>query len=72
MSTDITVAVIALIGTTIGTFSGIMASTKMSNYRIQELEERVEKHNDIVERTFIMETKIESILDCINRCKSKE
>lgn len=43
------------LGMAIGTFGGIMASNKLTNYRIEQLEKKVEKHNSIVERTFELE-----------------
>lgn len=58
MSNEIIVAIIAFAGTTIGTFGGIMASTKLTNYRLAELEKKVDKHNSIVERTYILEEKM--------------
>lgn len=58
MSNEIIVAIIAFAGTTIGTFGGIMASTKLTNYRLAELEKKVDKHNSIVERTYRLEEKM--------------
>lgn len=55
MSSEMWVAFISLIGTLIGTFGGIMASNKMTSYRIEQLEKRVEKHNNIVERMYKIE-----------------
>lgn len=55
MSSEIWVAFISLIGTLIGTFGGIMASNKMTSYRIEQLEKKVEKHNNIVERMYKIE-----------------
>ena len=55
MSTDITVAVIALFGTGLGTFGGILASTKLMSYRIEQLEIKVDKHNNVIERTLALE-----------------
>ena len=49
---------ISLLGTAIGTFGGIMASNKLTNYRIEQLEKKVSKHNDLVERMYIAENKI--------------
>ena len=43
------------LGMALGTFGGIMASNKLTNYRIEQLEKKVEKHNSIVERTFKLE-----------------
>ena len=54
--TDTTiVALISLAGTLCGTFGGILASNKLTNYRIAQLEQKVEKHNHLVERTYCLE-----------------
>lgn len=55
MPENIVVALIAFGGTLVGTFGGIIASSKLTNYRIQQLEKKVDKHNAIVERTFRLE-----------------
>lgn len=55
MSENIWVAIIAFGGTLIGTFGGIVASSRLTSYRIEQLEKKVDKHNQIVERTFRLE-----------------
>lgn len=55
MITEIIIAIISLVGTTIGTYGGIRASNKITNYRIEQLEKKVEKHNNIVERMYKIE-----------------
>ncbi|MDD6011522.1 MAG: hypothetical protein PUC33_01620 [Oscillospiraceae bacterium] len=55
MSESVIVAIISLAGTLLGTFAGIITSGKLTNYRIAELEKRVEKHNTIIERTYTLE-----------------
>lgn len=62
LSESIIVAIIAFAGTLAGTFGGILASSKLTNYRIQQLEAKVDKHNQLVERTFRLEETC-SILD---------
>lgn len=52
----IVVAVLSLIGTIIGSYSGM----KLMSYRIEQLEKRVEKHNNYAERIPVMEEKIEN------------
>lgn len=55
MNETILVAVLSMIGTLIGTFGGIMTSQKLISYRIEQLEKKVEKHNNVVERVFRLE-----------------
>lgn len=54
-------ALISLGGSLIGTFAGIVTTSKLTEYRIKELERKVEKHNSIVERTFRLEDKFELV-----------
>lgn len=56
MSSEIIVAVLSLIGTFFGTFSGI----RLISYRIEQLERKVEKHNSVVERMAVMEDRMEN------------
>ena len=55
MPENVIVALIAFGGTLVGTFGGIIASSRLTNYRIQQLEKKVDKHNALVERTFRLE-----------------
>ena len=54
MNSEILVALFSLIGTAMGTFGGI----KLTNYRIEQLEKKVDKHNNLVERTAVIENTI--------------
>ena len=51
MPDTVVVAVLSLLGTLIGSFGG----TQLIKYRIEQLEE---KHNSVVERTYLLEEKI--------------
>lgn len=55
MTPEVIVSVISLFGTLVGTFGGICVSNRMSNYRIEQLEKKVEKHNNLIERTYAIE-----------------
>ena len=52
------VAVLSLIGTLGGTFGGILTANKLTNYRIQELEKKVDKHNNFAGRIPVIEEQI--------------
>lgn len=53
----IIVAVISLVGTLGGSFGGILVANKLTNYRVEQLEKKVEKHNQVVERVYHLEQK---------------
>lgn len=61
MNTEWMMPLFSLLGTLAGTFGGIVASSRLTNYRIQELEKKVDKHNSIIERTYILEEKIKVV-----------
>lgn len=62
MDNTVIVALLSLVGTLVGSFSGIMAANKLTNYRIEQLEKKVEKHNNVIERVYKLE-KEEAIHD---------
>lgn len=55
MSEAVTVAIISLFGTLGGSLLGVLASNRLTVYRIEQLEKKVEKHNNLVERTYRIE-----------------
>ena len=61
MNSDIIVAMFALVGTLSGTFGGILTSSKLTAYRIQQLEDKVDMHNQFAQRIPIIEEKIKVI-----------
>ena len=62
MSESVVVALISLVGTLGGTFGGILVSNKLTNYRIEQLEKKFEKHNGVIERVYELE-KHEAVTD---------
>ncbi len=55
MTEKITIALITLVGSGLGAFAGILASAKLTNYRIEQLEKKVDKHNSVIDRTYKLE-----------------
>lgn len=55
MSETIIVALLSLAGTLAGSLLGIIAANKLVVYRIEQLEKKVEKHNQVVERVYNLE-----------------
>lgn len=57
MDSTIMSAILALVGSLAGTFGGIMAGNKLTEYRLKELEKKVDKHNNLIERMYKVEQK---------------
>ena len=55
MNGETMVSLLSLAGTLIGSIFGILTANRLTNYRIEALEKKVDKHNCIIERTAILE-----------------
>ena len=61
MTAEISVALISFLGMVLGSVSGIIISAKLTNFRLAQLEKKVEKHNCLVERMALAERDINEI-----------
>lgn len=55
MNEAIIVAILGFAGTLLGSLLGVLAAQKLTQYRLSQLEEKVNKHNNLIERTFKLE-----------------
>lgn len=62
MNPTIITALIGAGGSLLGALFGVMASAKLTNYRIEQLERKVDRHNNLIERTYGLETR-EKVLE---------
>ena len=49
------VGFLSVLGTLVGSLAGVITANKLTSYRIEQLEKKVEKHNNIVESTYVLE-----------------
>lgn len=61
MDANVILSVLSLLGTLIGSLGGILVANKLTNYRIEQLEKKVEKHNNVVERFYKLEVRVEEL-----------
>lgn len=54
---DIIIAVLALLGTLGGAYFANRKSTALIAYRLEQLEKKQDKHNQLIERTYALEEK---------------
>lgn len=59
MSNEIVISILSLLGTLGGSLGGVIVSSKLTNYRIEQLERKQEKYNTLIERTFKLEERAE-------------
>lgn len=59
MSDAVMVALIGLAGSGAGAFGGILVSAKLTQYRLEQLEKKVQAHNSLIERTYKLEERTE-------------
>ena len=62
MTEAVIIAIIGFLGTVVGSGLGILASAKLTNYRLEQLEKKVNLHNNVIERVFLLEKK-EAVLE---------
>jgi hypothetical protein len=55
MSEGIIITLITLGGSGFGSLVGILVSSRLTTYRLEQLEKKVDKHNTVIERTFKLE-----------------
>ena len=60
MSSEMIVALVSFAGTAIGSIAGVLTANKLTNYRISQLEEKVNKHNNLIERMMAVEQSVKS------------
>ena len=60
MSDAIVVALLGFAGTLLGSLFGILAAQKLTQYRLAQLEEKVNKHNNLIDRTYKLEGRMDA------------
>lgn len=67
MESQIIIGVLSLCGTLAGTLGGILASNKLTNYKIDKLQEQVNKHNNLIDRMYKVESRVTLLEDEIKK-----
>lgn len=60
---SVLVALLSLAGTLIGTLGGILVSSKLTNFRLEQLENKVDKHNGFAEKIPVLQEQIRGLTD---------
>lgn len=71
MSEVVIVGLLSLVGTVVGTLGGILTSQKLTQYKIEQLQKEVQKHNGLVERMYGVEGRLTEAEHDIRDLKGK-
>lgn len=71
MSEAIIVALMSLAGTILGSLGGILASQKLTEHRLKELEKKVDRHNQLIERTYKLEGQVTELQHDVRDIKQR-
>ena len=52
---DLLIALLGFAGTLLGSLFGVLTAQKLTQYRLSQLEEKVSRHNNLIERTYVLE-----------------
>ena len=64
-------ALLTVISSFVATFGGILVSSKLTTYRIEQLEKKVDQFNTISDRTIVAEEQIKTINMRLNTLENK-
>ena len=70
MTEAIIVALLGFAGTLVGSLFGVLTAQKLTQYRIAQLEEKVSRHNNLIERTFKLEGQMQEVQHDIKDLKA--
>ena len=71
MDNQVMIAALSLAGTLLGSLGGILASSRLTAYRLQQLEKKVDKHNQVIERTTVLERDLKTAFRLIDEMKEE-
>ena len=69
--TEMIIAVLGFAGTLVGSLLGVVAAQKLTQFRLQQLEDKVNRHNKLIERTFKLEGQMTECQHEIKELKRK-
>lgn len=70
MNPEIVVAILGFAGTLAGSLLGVLTAQKLIQYRLSQLEEKVNRHNHLVERTYVLEGQVAECCHDIKELKA--
>ena len=71
MQNEIIVAVLGMVGTILGSGLGVWASASKTNFRLGQLEKKVEIHNHLIERMTKVEAEVTELQHDVRDLKTK-
>lgn len=71
MNESIVISLVSLLGTMFGTLGGVLAASRLTSYRLEQLEKKVAAHNNLVERAYKLEGRMTEVEHDIRDLKAR-
>lgn len=71
MNNELIVALFSLAGTLVGSLGGILAASKLTNHRIEQLEKKVDAYNQVKDRMLLAERDIKAAFTRIDEMRNE-
>lgn len=72
MDSTVICAMISLLGTLGGSLGGILVSSKLTAYRLEQLEKKVAEHNNFARRMPVIEERVDQIEHRMNKMEERD
>lgn len=72
MNTEIIICLISLLGTFTGSLIGAYTSSKLTNYRLEQIEKKLDEYKDFDNRLTIVEEHMKGVIDYVKENRNSQ
>lgn len=72
MNTEIIICLISLLGTFTGSLIGAYTSSKLTNYRLEQIEKKLDEYKDFDNRLTIVEERMKGVIDYVKENRNSQ
>lgn len=72
MNTEIIICLISLIGTFTGSLIGAYTSSKLTNYRLEQIEKKLDEYKDFDSRLTIVEEHLKGVMQYVKENRNSQ
>lgn len=72
MNTEVIICLISLLGTFTGSLIGAYTSSKLTNYRLEQIEKKLDEYKDFDNRLTIVEEHLKGVVDYVKENRNSQ